>query len=285
MKSVVKKRITFISFLLCAVLSVVGFIVLLLDNHHIYERMGSNVYASTELIQMKRGEKVAFSDANKYFDEVKERYGNKFQVHSQGAYHLSNDIANNNLENVASMIYIDKDGYINATKTGVYQLEYTFSVGETLQGEKAGSKVEDKDACTFTALVCVYEGDEDKFEPLPDDPWSLSTKNESNPGNYILTKDVTWKADVMWTVSNFYGTLLNPNGYTLTWDIGTESTVGRKLRVEALFGHNYGYIDGLKVQVVGGENAPIEIGDFHGLVERNYGVLQNCKIEGTVKMG
>ena len=52
MKSVVKKRITFISFLLCAVLSVVGFIVLLVDNHHIYERMGSNVYASTELIQM-----------------------------------------------------------------------------------------------------------------------------------------------------------------------------------------------------------------------------------------
>ena len=71
MKSVVKKRITFISFLLCAVLSLVGFIVLLLDNHHIYERVGSNVYASTELIQMKRGEKVAFSDANKYFDEVK----------------------------------------------------------------------------------------------------------------------------------------------------------------------------------------------------------------------
>ena len=286
MKSVVKKRITFISFLLCAVLSVVGFIVFMVSNQHIYyERTGSKVYAATELIQMKRGEKVAFSEANKYFDEVKERYGKKFQVHSQGAYHLSNDIANNNLENVASMIYIDKDGYINATKTGVYQLEYTFSVGEMLEGEKAGSKVEDKDACTFTALVCVYEGDEDKFEPLPDDPWSLSTKNASNPGNYILTKDVTWKADVMWTVSNFYGTLLNPNGYTLTWDIGTESTVGRKLQVEALFGHNYGYIDGLKVQVVGGENAPIEIGNFHGLVERNYGVLQNCKIEGTVKMG
>ena len=285
MKSVVKKRITFISFLLCALLSVVGFIVFMVNNHHIYVHMGSNVYASTELIQMKRGEKVPFSDANKYFNEVKERYGNKFQVHSQGAYHLSNDSANNFSENVASMIYIDRDGYINATKTGVYQLEYTFSVGETLEGEKAGTKVEDKDACTFTALVCVYEGDEDKFEPLPDDPWSLSTKNESNPGNYILTKDVTWKADVMWTVSNFYGTLLNPNGYTLTWDIGTESTVGRKLQVEALFGHNYGYIDGLKVQVVGGENAPIEIGDFHGLVERNYGVLQNCKIEGTVKMG
>lgn len=286
MKSVVKKRITFISFLLFAVLSVVGFIVFMVSNQHIYyEHTGSKVYASTELIQMKRGEKVAFSDANKYFDEVKERYGNKFQVHSQGAYHLSNDIANNNHENVASMIYIDKDGYINATKTGVYQLEYTFSVGEMLEGEKAGSKVEDKDACTFTALVCVYEGDEDKFEPLPDDPWSLSTKNESNPGNYILTKDVTWKADVIWTVSNFYGTLLNPNGYTLTWDIGTEPTVGRKLQLDALFGHNYGYIDGLKVQVVGGENAPIEIGDFHGLVERNYGVIQNCKIEGTVKMG
>ena len=83
--------------------------------------MGSNVYASTELIQMKRGEKVAFSDANKYFDEVKERYGNKFQVHSQGAYHLSNDIANNNLENVASMIYIDKDGYLIYDSRGLFE--------------------------------------------------------------------------------------------------------------------------------------------------------------------
>ncbi len=284
MKSVVKKRITFISFLLCAVLSVVGFIVFMLNNHHIYVHTGSNVYASTELIQMKRGERVAFSNANKYFDEVKERYGNKFQVHSQGAYHLSNPSANNYSENVASMIYIDKDGYINATKTGVFQLEYTFSVGETVEGEKAGTKVEDKDACTFTALVCVYEGDEEKFEPLPDDPWSLSTKNESNPGNYILTKDITWKADYIWTVSNFYGTLLNPNGYTLTWDIGTETSTGRRRRVDALFGHNYGYIDSLKVMVTGGENAPIEIGDFHGLVECNYGVLQNCEIEGTVKM-
>lgn len=284
MKLKTKKIITLISFILCAVISVVGFILFTLDSH-VPEHGGRNVYASTELIQMKRGEKLPFSDANEHFESIKKKYGKTFQVHSQGAYSLVVNELNNNSDNVSSMIYIDKDGYINAVKTGVYQLEYTFAVGGTLGETEENYNKEGYEAFTFTALVCVYEGDEDKFEPLPDDPWSLSTKNHSNPGNYILTKDITWQASSIWTVNYFYGTLINPNGYTLTWDIGMESTIGRKRRVEALFGYNYGYIDGLKVKVVGGENAPIEIGDFHGLVERNYGVIQNCKIEGTVKMG
>lgn len=283
MKMIVKKRITFVAFILCAVLSVVGLLLFALDNQ-VMVHNGRKLYASTELVQMKRGEKIAFSEVNEYFEEVKEKYAGKFQVHSQGAYHVSVESENNTPENVASMIYIDKDGYINATKTGVFQLEYTFSIGERPEEKEGKYNVEDYESCTFTALVCVYEGDEDKFEPLPDNPWVLNTKNYSNPGNYILTKDVTWNADVIWTVSSFYGTILNPNGYTLTWDIGTEGTFGRKRQVEALFGNNYGYIDGLKVQVVGSENAPIGIGDFYGLVERNYGVLQNCEIEGTVKM-
>lgn len=283
MKLKTKKIITLISFILCAVISVVA-LILFASNSHVTEHGGKTVYASTELIQMKRGEKLSFSEANEYFEPMKKKYNKTFQVHSQGAYSLSVNELNNNPDHVSSMIYIDKDGYINAVKTGVYQLEYTFAIGEHLGETEENYNKEGYEAFTFTALVCVYEGDEDKFEPLPDDPWSLSTKNESNPGNYILTKDITWKADSIWTVSNFYGTLINPNGYTLTWDIGTEIVSGGKRRIEALFGYNYGYIDGLKVKVVGGEDAPIEIGDFHGLVERNNGVLQNCKIEGVVKM-
>ena len=283
MKLKTKKIITLISFILCAVISVVGFILFTLDSH-VTEHGGRNVYASTELIQMKRGEKLPFSDANEHFESIKKKYGKTFQVHSQGAYSLVINELNNNPDNVSSMIYIDKDGYINAVKTGVYQLEYTFAIGGSLGETEENYNKEGYEAFTFTALVCVYEGDEDKFEPLPDDPWSLNTKNHSNPGNYILTKDITWQASSIWTVSYFYGTLINPNGYTLTWDIGMESTIGRKRRVEALFGYNYGYIDGLKVKVVGGEDAPMEIGGFHGLVERNNGVLQNCEIEGVVKM-
>lgn len=283
MKLKTKKIITLISFILCAVISVVALILFALDSH-VTEHGGKTVYASTELIQMKRGEKLAFSEANEYFESVKKKYGDKFQVHAQGAYHVSVAQENNYPENVASMIYIDKDGYINTVKTGIYQLEYTFAIGEPLDETDEKYNKEGYEAFTFTALVCVYEGDEDKFESLPDDPWVLNTKNYSNPGNYILTKDVTWKADVIWTVSSFYGTILNPNGYTLTWDIGAEGAFGGKRQVNALFGHNYGYIDGLKVKVIGSEDAPLEIGDFHGLVERNNGVLQNCEIEGVVKM-
>ncbi len=283
MKIKAKKIITIVAFLCCAVLSIVGFILFILDSH-VTERGGRNVYASTELVQMKRGEKLAFSEVNEYFEPIKKKYGKTFQVHSQGAYSIAVDDLNSNPDNVSSMIFIDENGYINAVKTGIYQLEYTFAIGEKPEETDEKYNMEGYEGFTFTALVCVYEGDEDKFEPLPDDPWALSTKNHSNPGNYILTKDITWKAEHFWTVSNFYGTLLNPNGHTLTWDIGLERTTGRKLQVAALFGYNYGYIDGLKVKVVGSENAPLEIGDFHGLVERNNGVLQNCEIEGVVKM-
>ena len=280
MKIKTKKRITFIAFLAFAIASIVLCTVFMLNNH-VTHKDNRKIYQSTELIQMKRGEKLAFSDANEYFEEIKNKYGDKFQVHSQGAYHLSQALFNNNPDEVSSMIYIDEDGYINAEATGVYQLEYAFAIETKTDEKENGYDVECCTLNTFTALICVYEGDEDKFYPLPDTPQEV-TGNYREPVNYIMTKDITWEVDRFWTVGSFYGTLINPDGYTLTWDITGNKNQGRKKQVEALVSENHGYIDGLKVKIVSDKEQPIEIGDFYGLVERNQGVLQNCEIEGTV---
>ena len=279
MKIKTKKLITLIAFLTFAIFSIVAFAILTLGNHVMHQDK-RKIYQSTELVYMKRGEKLAFSEANKRFEEVKNKYGDRFQVHSQGAYHLSGAVWNNNPEEVSSLIYIDKDGYINAEQTGVYQLEYAFAIQENTDEKEGEYDIERAIVNTFTALVCVYEGDEEKFQPLPDTPQDVAQTLE--PVNYIMTKDITWETDVFWTVGSFSGTLINPNGYTLTWDITGSKNMGGYRQIKALFGNNYGYIDGLKVKIVSDKKKPIEIEDFHGLVERNHGVLQNCEIEGAV---
>ncbi|MBQ8429001.1 MAG: leucine-rich repeat protein [Clostridia bacterium] len=285
MKIKTKKMITLIAFLTFAIFSIVAIVAFTL-NKHVMNKDKRYIYQSTELVQMKRGEKLAFSEANEHFEEVRNQYGDRFQVHSQGAYHLSEGVWNNYPEDVSSLIYIDKDGYINATRTGVYQLEYTFAIEDKTDEKEGKYDIERCTVNTFTALVCVYEADEDKFEPLPDDP------KEINEGyyfrdtvNYIMTKDITWEADTFWTIGGFNGTLINPHGYTLTWDITADKNQGGYRQIEALFGNNYGYIDGLKVKIVSDAEKPIEMGQFYGLVERNHGVLQNCEIEGTVYIG
>ena len=283
MKFKTKKLITTIAFLSCIFLSIVGLIIYTLQNA-IMNDAQRNVYESTEMVQMKRGEKLAFADANEYFEEVKNRYGDSLQVHSQGAYDLSG--GNTNSSQVSSMIYIDEDGYINAKKAGVYQLEYNFTVKVETDERESGYDVERYMSNSFTALVCVYEGDEDKFQPLPEDPSLIpsSYHDDKEYPNYIMTKDITWSLSRAVGVSTFYGTLINPNGYTLTWDISEESRENGKYQgyVNCLFFDNRGYIDGLKVKIVSDKENPIMKSDFYGLVENNYGVLQNCEIEGTV---
>lgn len=269
----VKKKRTcyFIAFLTFALLSFA--IVLLCMNKTFQVNRERAFYRSTQLIQMKRGEKLAFTDANEQFGYVAYKYKNAFQVHSQGTYHLSEEAANENLDKVSNSLYIDQNGDINAVETGIYQLEYTFIVSE-LAAEKHSYN-----AHTFTALICVYEGDEGKFEPLPDDPKEMS-KEGSARKNYILTKNLTWEADtIAWEWKEFYGTFINPYNYTITWKIN-ERAVETK-HTESFIGTNYGHIDNLKVKVVQDSQTPMETG-FWGLVKYNYGLLQNSSIEGTV---
>ncbi|MBQ8877000.1 MAG: hypothetical protein IJY63_05585 [Clostridia bacterium] len=282
MRLKIKKGICIALFLLLSVLSVGSFSAFMWHNPS-KEANGRVAYQSSGLIQLKRGEKISFADAleisgtKEKYEELSQRYENTLKVHDQSAYHLTIDRLNEKAEDVTKMVYIDEDGYIRGVQTGVYQLEYTFGVAYDPIAKK-----ESYNAYTFNFLICVYEGDEDKFQPLPDTPAAMREDNAYGKNNYILTKDITWYAEDLWTVGLFYGTLINPHGYTLTWNIDRENSYLHSNDTKALFGINKGYIDGLKVRVVCEQDNPVTNVDFYGLVEQNHGVLQNCTIEGTV---
>ena len=114
---------------------------------------------------------------------------------------------------------------------------------------------------------------------MPDDPKEMLIEG-GNRNNYILTHDVEWSSNQLgYEISNFYGTLLNPHGYTLTWKLDEKPAVSGYIR--AFMKENHGYIDGLKMKIENSQEKPVQT-DFYGLVEYNFGMIKNCEIEGTV---
>ena len=279
MKTKTKKTVWTVIFLAFALAAILTLLALTIFNTVRTDIGGDRtVYQSTELVRVKRGDKIAFADTNADFARIVQNDGDDvFQVHSYGAYCLNDTIMNNSSGEVDCNLLMDKDGNLHALGTGIYQVEYNFVKPEDL-GTQAGERMDKYDTYTFTSLVCVYEEDESVFLPFPDSAEAFE-KGGRERRNYILTKDIVWETDEMlWEIGSFYGTILNPYGYTITWKIDERTGGGRK---QAFIGNNHGYIDGLNLRVVGSEKKPL-VSHFYGLVERNFGLIQNCTVEGAV---
>ena len=275
MTAKIKKIVVSVIFLALALISVTSFVLFLINNDRVNEHMGRNVYSSTSLYRIKKGDKIEFGEINKDFNKIKNSTGNYFQVHSQDNYCLSDNLSNDSVDNMATL-YIDDDGYVNAVETGVYQLEYNFTKVTPNKSESADLQTK---TYTFTALICVYEDDESEYLPFPDNPTDFCGKHREKR-NYILTEDVTWKGDnSFWQVEYFYGNIINPYGYTVTWEIG--GTDKESKQTQSFIRENHGIINGLKLKVVSSESTAID-DDFYGIAQINYGVIENCELSGSV---
>ncbi len=288
MRLTVKKRKFTIWFSLCVGVVAVAMALLIYGwPYHFWVTETTNTYRTNDIVYIPRGEKKHLRDVFEEYAAVVAEHLFEPHNYSYAARSLT-DLYENDFggerynQKGTNNLYLDENGYIQGTRTGVYAFEYVFITSEYMaKGDERHNyeQMQKYTGHTFAAIICVYEDDESRFQALPDNPQEMLIEG-GNRNNYILTHDVEWVSNKLgYEISNFYGTLINPYGYTLTWKLDEKPTVSGYIR--ALMGENHGYIDGLKMEIENSQDKPIQT-DFYGLVEYNFGVIKNCEIEGTV---
>ncbi len=288
MRLTVKKRKFTICFLLCVGIVAVAMVLFLYGFP--YDTWGTEkteYYNVKDIVYIRRDEETHLRDVFEDYSSVVENHLFEPRAYSYGARSLTDSYENDVVGDLPAYkgtenLHLDENGYIRGTRTGVYAFEYIFITPNYMpKGDEKHDyeKTQEYIGHNFSAVICVYEGDESRFQPLPDDPKEMLIEG-GNRNNYILTHDVEWSSNQLgYEMSNFYGTLLNPHGYTLTWKLDEKPAVSGYIR--AFMKENHGYIDGLKMKIENSQEKPVQT-DFYGLAEYNFGVIKNCEIEGTV---
>ncbi len=288
MRLTAKKRKFTIWFLICVGIVAVALTLFICGwPYNIWVTKKTKTYRANDIVYIRRGEKTHIRDVFEEYSSVVIGHWFESYTYSYGARSLTdlyeNDVVGDGYNDKGTNhLYLDENGYIQGTRTGVYTFEYIFITNEYIpEGDEKHSyeQMQQYTGHSFTAVICVYEGNESRFQALPDDPKEMLVEG-GNRNNYILTHDVEWASDQLgYEISNFYGTLINPYGYTLTWKLDEKPTVSGYIR--AFMKENHGYIDGLKIKIENSQDKPVQT-DFYGLVEHNFGMIKNCEIEGTV---
>ncbi len=229
------------------------------------------------MTSMKKGEKIRFADINPKFKElfVDNHDIDGYKLHYQGAKSLllKEEKKDENENYDSRIVFVDEKGYVNATQTGLYMLEYTMSC---IQTDKTSNGIKSyPDTYVFSNIIAVYESSESDYQPFTFDTSSLT-------GSYIITQDITLPYNqAHWLYESvFEGILINPYGYTITID---EEGGGRNGRAweSALFKENRGIIDGVKIRYESDLTNGCDEG-FYGVVKHNLGLLRNCELSGAV---
>ena len=272
MKAETKRKISIIFFFLLSICIFIA-IIFFTDTERQHTLQGdSGSYKVNEIVEMQVGQKIKLQDINPKFkknfiDGTKEGYF----VHSQDAYSLLvNKVEKGRSEQ--RTVFVDDNGYVNATQSGLYRLQYTVKCIQ-MRENSYGAMIRFPETYTFENTIFVSDNTWKDYEEFGDIKY--------NPyGKYILTRDITFIQSYAWArayESPFYGTLINPYGYTITIDATHDSYL------PAIFKENHGIIDGLKIKLVtNGDYENYFDTKYYGIVEENYGVLQNCQITGDL---
>ena len=262
------------------------FILIALFGLSVYDRRQSEMRMQKGVTQIKIGEKIKFESVNPDFKDIVSSFkGDAFDVRYQGAANfndlkgekqnysqLVNPDNNRDSDEWSPAVFVDSDGYLNAVKSGLYRFEYT--IARQVRDYDINAYYDRQKTYTFVNTVAVYENDTDKYQPFPDS----YNKYSFNPdGKYILTHDIDIDESYREFLFNvgFGGILINPYGYTVTID-------GGKCENGALFGVNYGIINGIKVDFVSSDTSAFNVIDFYGLVKENRGVINDCGFTGDI---
>lgn len=237
-----------------------------------WDYVDDEIYDCNTISYVKVGDKIPFIHTNKDLGIMDDNKDVQY-VKSQIIYCLSDESLNEKSAEIGNRVYIDDNGDIVTNEAGVYKLSYVFSAKRSTQ---LFSIITIK-RYIFNSIICIYEGDNNKLEPLPE-----QINNMKIDGNYILDKDMTWETTgkEYLDMPVFKGTILNPNGYTLTWKIKGDKKGNTP---QSLIYENKGYIDGLNLKIETVENFKLT-DDFYCLYKYNTGVIKNCKIEGKISM-
>lgn len=272
MRAQTKRKISIIFFLVLSVFILIA-IIFLTDTEREHTLQGdSGSHRVNEIVEMQVGQKIKLQEMNpqfkKYFiDGTPEGYF----VHSQDTYSLLvNKVEKGRSEQ--RTVFVDDNGYVNATQSGLYRLQYTVKCIQ-MRENSYGGMIRFPKTYTFENTILVSDNTWKDYEEFGDIKY--------NPyGKYILTSDITLTQSYALKDAYerpFYGTLINPYGYTITIDATRDSYES------AIFKENHGIIDGLKIKLVSSTDYE-EYFDttYYGIVEQNYGVLQNCSITGDL---
>lgn len=277
MKATTKKTIFLSLFFVCLGVLLVGFFLCVFWKRNYSLQGESQKYEVSELTTMKKGEKIRFADINPKFNELfVENDGiDGYKLHYQGAKSLlfKEEKKDEATDLDKRVVFVDENGYVNATQTGVYMLEYTILCVQT---DKLHNVIKSyPDTYIFSNIIAVYESDESEYLPFTFDSSSLT-------GSYIITQDITLpynKAHWLYE-SVFEGILINPYGYTITIDEEGGGREGRAWK-PALFKENRGIIDGIKIRYESDLTNGCDEG-FYGVVKSNLGLVRNCELSGSV---
>ncbi len=276
MKATTKRKISIIAFFVLSIVILIG-IIFFTDTERQHTLQGdSGSYKVNEIVEMQVGQKVKLQDINpkfkKYFIE---NSMDGYHVHAQDAYSLLvNKVEKGRSE--TRTVFVDENGYVNATTAGLYRLKYSLKCIKMRESNYGNGMIRFPETFTFENTILVSDNnwkDYEDFKAWKYDPY----------GKYILTEDIILDQAYAWGESHryekpFYGTLINPFGHTITIDHTKNHDY-----YPSIFKENHGIIDGLKIKLV--TNAEYQNyfdTEYYGIVEENYGVLQNCSITGDL---
>ncbi len=285
MKKINKKR-TIFTVLFCLIIAVFGGVVASVKLFKAMDYQGheysSDYHNIDNIVSIKIGEKISWLETLDEDDKIEATVWNRRGYNLVHEQSVKNVVRLDSLDDEtltekthSRAVYIDEEGYICATQTGVYQLNFTI---RSFYGSRIGKNhYYYKDVDSFYFIVAVYESDESKYLPFDR---NLNEKANFDPtASYIITENMEISGELAKALCEheFTGVLINPKDYTLTLKKGAYT-------LQSLFGVNRGIIDGVRLKIERGEEETAYLDDVSLFVKDNYGMIIDCYIQGTVMM-
>ena len=209
-----KRKIFSIAFLVLGAFVLVCTILLGVDFWSTVQDKNTSRIVKSEVVEMKVGETLAFTDLHPNFEERVQEAGAGYRFAYQAARSLASGAKIAGNYDFKDEVFVDENGRVQAQTVGVYQLDYAVVrvFSERYEHRKPFALIRQPETMIFSTTVVVYA---DEYEPFSADPAQFKPY-----GNYILTEDLTLDA-FRWKrfVKSFHGTIINPDGYTLTLEV------------------------------------------------------------------